>query len=108
MKNIPQKSAETRTIPRHAERSLEELINSLKPEYCPPPDNPEMQMLEVLFDYAYLKMETFDALSSFCELALKHFSPKEIFGFLYWTKLYLAGNERIITMYILNNLKLRE
>lgn len=75
-------------------------------EQYPPLSAPDDFMLDELFSYAGKLVTNDSALREFCRLAYDRFSPKEIFGYLYWRKEMQDDETQLTIIRILNDLML--
>lgn len=78
------------------------------PEDCPPLSALDSFMLDELFSYADKLVTDKSALHEFCRLAYNRFSPKEIFGYLYWRREMQDDATQLTVIQILNNLMLED
>ena len=78
------------------------------PEQCPPLSAPDNFMLDELFSYADKLVTGESALHEFCRLAYNRFTPKEIFGYLYWRREMQDGEAQLTIIRILNDLMLED
>lgn len=65
-------------------------------------------MLDELFSYAGKLVTDNSALHEFCRLAYDRFSPKGIFGYLYWRREMQDDDTQLMIIRILNDLMLAE
>ena len=65
-------------------------------------------MLDELFSYADKLVTGESALHEFCRLAYNRFTPKEIFGYLYWRREMQDGEAQLTIIRILNDLMLED
>ena len=78
------------------------------PDKCPSLSAPDNFMLDELFSYADMLLTDKSALHEFCRLAYERFSPREIFGYLYWHREMQDDETKFMIIHILNDLMLED
>ena len=78
------------------------------PEQCPPLSAPDDFMLDELFSYADKLVTGKSTLHEFCRLAYNRFTPREIFGYLYWHREMQDDKTQLTIIRNLNDLMLED